>query len=479
MNKKQENSLMGHIDMLSIVRDVMRQWWVILILSVSVSLLADMWVTNNYQPEYRVSSTFVVTSKGMNANIYQNLTAANELAKNFSTILESNVLKSKIKEELGMESFGAKTSVTILPETNLMELTVTADSAMEAYHVMKSIMKNYNSVSDYVISNVIIEVLQPPIIPMTPTNPLQTKGIRNKMFLLTAVALVAGLAVLSYMKDTVKNKDEVEEKIDSRLLGTIVHERKIKSIRDVKKARNLSMLIENPLLSFRFVESNKMTASRIRSKMEKHKYKILLVTSVMENEGKSTVAANIALALAQENNNVLLIDSDFRKPAQYKIFEAGEDKVTDLPKILAKQEMSTDILSRYADTRLYTLFNKRSTTNLEYLLENGTLQKILEFAREKMDYIIMDTSPLALVSDTEELAHLADATVLVVRQDMVYAKDINDAIDALNQAGGNVIGCVFNDAIAGITEHMKQYGYGSRYGYGHYGYGGQNGKRTD
>lgn len=479
MNKKQENSLMGHMDMLSIVRDVMRQWWVILILSVSVSLLADMWVTNNYQPEYRVSSTFVVTSKGMNANIYQNLTAASELAKNFSTILESNVLKSKIKEELGMESFGAKTSVTILPETNLMELTVTADSAMEAYHVMKSIMKNYNSVSDYVISNVIIEVLQPPIIPMAPTNPLQTKGIRNKMFLLTAVALAAGLAVLSYMKDTVKNKDEVEEKIDSRLLGTIVHERKIKSIRDVKKARNLSMLIENPLLSFRFVESNKMTASRIRSKMEKHKYKILLVTSVMENEGKSTVAANIALALAQENNNVLLLDSDFRKPAQYKIFEEGEDKVTDLPKILAKQEMSTDILSRYGDTRLYTLFNKRSTTNLEYLLENGTLQKILEFAREKMDYIIMDTSPLALVSDTEELAHLADATVLVVRQDMVYAKDINDAIDALNQAGGNVIGCVFNDAITGITEHMKQYGYGSRYGYGHYGYGGQNGKRTD
>ena len=94
MNKKQENSLMGHIDMLSIVRDVMRQWWVILILSVSVSLLADMWVTNNYQPEYKVSSTFVVTSKGMNANIYQNLTAASELAKNFSTILESNVLKT-------------------------------------------------------------------------------------------------------------------------------------------------------------------------------------------------------------------------------------------------------------------------------------------------------------------------------------------------------------------------------------------------
>lgn len=479
MNKKEDENLMGKIDISSIVKDVLKEWWVILILSLSVSMFAEMWVSYNYQPEYKVSSTFVVTAKGMNANIYQNLTSAQELTKNFSQILESNVLKKKIAQELGMENFTARTSVSILPETNLMELTVVADSAMEAYHVMKSIIENYNSVSDYVISNVIIEVLQQPTIPLQPSNPLQLSGVRKKSFLFSAIVLIAIFAVLSYMKDTVKNKREVEEKVDAKLLGTIYHERKVKSIKEIKKTKNVSMLIQNPLLSFRFVESNKMTASRIRNQMQKYGHKVLLVTSVMENEGKTTVAANIALALAQENNKVLLIDCDFRKPAQYKILEAATDQIVNLPEILSEQKKDTGIMCQYKDTSLYTILNKQSSTNLEYFLENDFWKELLEKAREKMDYIIVDTSPMALVSDTEELARFADATILVIRQDMVLTKDINDAIDALNRAEGNVIGCVFNDASTGVAERVTQYGYGGHYGYGHYGYGGYYGKSTD
>ena len=101
---------------------------------------------------------------------------------------------------------------------------------------------------------------------------------------------------------------------------------------------------------------------------------------------------------------------------------------------------------------------------MEGLIENGTLKNILDFCRQKMDYIIMDTSPLSLVADTEELAEFADASVLVVRQDMVLAKDINDAVDILNQTKGRVIGCVFNDVMTGIVKDTGNYGYGGHYG---------------
>lgn len=470
MKNEKSGILTGQVDVISIGKDLFRQWWVILLLSLAVSMFANVWTNVRYKPEYTSTTTFVVTTKGMNTNIYQNLTSAQELANSFSQILDSNVLKKKVAEDLGMETFAARTSVNILPETNLIELRVTADSAMEAYNVMHSIMENYNSVSDYVIENVILEVIQQPEIPMAPSNPLNVKGVMKKSFLAALLLLTACFALLSYMKDTVKNEREVSEKLVTSLLGTIYHERKAKSLQGLKKAKDMSLLISNPMLSFRFVEANRMTASKIRNRMNRKGYKVLLVTSVGENEGKSTVAANLAYAMAQSGSNVLLMDCDFRKPAQYKIFDAEEEAVN-LPEILENRKGSSDILRKQKDVKLYTIFNRVPTTSLEKLLENGTLEKMLEFLREKMDYIILDSSPMALVADTEELAHMADATVLVVRQDMVLAKDINDVVDTLNKTKGKVMGCIFNDVVTGFTET------GSRYG-GYYGYGGEYGKRT-
>lgn len=460
------------IDPVSMIKDVSRQWWVILILSLSASLFAFVWAEKTYQPRYTVTSTFVVTAKGMNSNIYQNLSSAKELAESFSHVLDSNVLKKKVTEDLGMSSFRAETAVSILPETNLMELTVTADSAMEAFLVMRSIMKNYNSVSDYVIENVILEVLQSPKIPTAPINSLNSGQMAKKAFLIAAVFFTFCFAVASYFKDTVKNEKEFSEKVDAKMLGRIYHERKAKSLRDLKHVRSVSLLITSPLLSFRFVESNKMMGSRVRSHMDKKGAKVVLVTSVTENEGKSTVAANLAVSLAQENKKVLLMDFDFRKPVQYKILEIPPDEIANLPEVLMKKGELKNIIRKHEESNLYTVLNNTATGSISQLMESGAIRKALEFFRNKMDYIVLDTSPMALVADTEEIAKLADVSLLVVRQDVALAKEINDIIDVLNEAGGSVMGCIFNDVTGGPV------GGGSHYGYGGY-YGRYYGKRAE
>lgn len=119
------------------------------------------------------------------------------------------------------------------------------------------------------------------------------------------------------------------------------------------------------------------------------------------------------------------------------------------------------------------ILNKTSSNSIEKLLKSATLKKIVEFCRQKMDYIIIDTSPLALVSDTEELAQMADASVLVVRQDTVLTKDINDAVDILNNTRGKVLGCILNDTSSQSYNGSGHYGYG-----GHHRYGGYYGKRA-
>lgn len=94
------------------------------------------------------------------------------------------------------------------------------------------------------------------------------------------------------------------------------------------------------------------------------------------------------------------------------------------------------------------------------------LRKTIDALLKQVDYVILDTSPMALVSDGEELASLADSSLLVVQQDMMEAKYINDTIDQLNRTNAKVLGCVFNNVRKGIFSRTKANGYyGSKYNY--------------
>lgn len=464
MEERIDSGLVPQIDLISMLKDIAKEWWAILLLSLAVALFADIWVNATYQPEYKTSTTFVVTAKGMNTNVYQNLNSTQQLAQQFTEILDSNVLKKKVAQDLNMSSLNIDSSVDLVPETNLITLSVKAGTAVESYRILQSIMKNYNTVSDYAIKNVIIETIQSPAVSMAPVNPLNEKKTMVIAFIAAAAVLMVLVAGISYLRDTIKNPKDVTSKLDTRLLGSVYHEKKSKSLKLRKKKEFVSMLISNPLRSFQYAESNKMMASRVRSYLDKENAKTLLVTSVMENEGKSTVAANLALGLAQEGNRVMLIDCDFRKPAQYKIFDMEGKNGDDLGKVLTGKAGTENLIRNWNDTNLYMILNRTSSNSIETMLKSTTLRQIVGFCRQNMDYVIIDTSPLALVSDTEELAQMADASVLVVRQDTVLTKDINDAIDILNNTRGKVLGCVLNDASSSqITGSTAHYGYGGYY----------------
>ena len=464
MEERIDSENVQQIDLISMLKDIGREWITIILLSVAAALFADIWICATYQPEYKTSTTFVVTAKGMNSNIYQNLTSTKDLAQQFTEILGSNVLKKKVAQDIGVNSLDVETSVDLVPETNLITLSVKAKTAAESYRVLRSVMENYNTVSDYAIKNVIIETIQQPSVAMSPSNPLNEKRMVLKVFLIAAGCLIVLVAGISYIRDTIKNPGEVSSKLDTRLLGTIAYEKKSKSLSMNRKKGYLSMLISNPLRSFSYVESSKMAASRVRSYMDKEQAKVLLVTSVMENEGKSTVAANLALSLAQEGNRVMLMDCDFRKPAQFKIFDVRDNEETDLGDVLINHKSADRIIRNWNDSNLYMILNKTSSNSIETLLKSTTLKQIIAFCRERMDYVVVDTSPLALVADTEELAQMTDASVLVVRQDTVLAKDINDAIDILNNTRGKVIGCILNGTASQSTGGNSHYRYGGHYG---------------
>lgn len=230
-----EQNLTKQIDIFSILRDVLHEWATILLFAVSVSLLTNVAVVQTYQPEYTAKAIFTVSAKSTNNTIYQDLSSAEDLAKRFTQLLDSTVLKKTVAKDLGQDTFTAETSVKQIEKTNMVELNVSANSAMDAYRTIRSIMSNYNTVSDYVLGNVIMYVIQQPSIPLAPINSRSPiKPMAYAFFLALALGIFY-IAVLSYRRDTVKNAHQVREKVDAKLLGTISHElvrrQKTKNIR--------------------------------------------------------------------------------------------------------------------------------------------------------------------------------------------------------------------------------------------------------
>lgn len=431
------------IDKASITRDVFRQLWAIILFSIAVSLLVNTVANQGYSPEYSTSVTFVVTTRGTNTSIYKDIDSASDTASRFQTILQSGVFKRAIAKNLNLRNYDAITEVKLLEETNLITLTVKHKSALRAYQYIRAIIENYNIVSDYVIKNVVLEVIQEPKIPVMPSNP-------NKAWYYSIIGWLMGFAVaigyvafFSYLKDTVKNPHEASSKLAARLLGTVYRER-IK--RERRGTKRLSMLITNPILSFKYVESCRMMASRVLNVMNQKGVKVLLVTSVAENEGKSTIASNIALSMAQEGKKVLLIDADFRKPSVYKLFDVEKDQVPNFVEMLRTGTGVSNSIIKLKKYPLFLILNNTNTGTIEDVLANKRLASLLHFAYTTFDYVILDTAPMGLVPDAEGIASLCDASLMIVKEDTILAKNINDAIDTLNGTQAKVLGVVFNNA---------------------------------
>lgn len=448
------------IDYVSIIRGIIRQWWVIVLLTICTYMFAYVYIDSQYVPQYTTSTTFIITQRNATAysTIYSDISSAKETASNFTQILNSSVLQKKVAEELGLSSLNATVKASVISETNMIVLSVTADSAFKSFRILQSMLDNHDMVSQYLLDDVIMTMLQAPSIPMYANNTRNSRSTAAMVAIMAAMALTVFFGGLGLLRDTVKSGNELKKKLDSKLLGTVSFEYKYKTLRALIQRGQVSMLISNPILSSRYVENYKLLAARIRGKMKREGQKVLLVTSVMENEGKSTVAANIAMGIASSDDRVLLIDCDMRKPAQYKIFDIPKAKVRNFGDVLRGKNENDDYFIKLGGSYLTGILNTEYQKGSTELIDNGILSDILEDAKSDYDFIIVDSSPMALVADAEAICKYADASLLVVKQDFVLTKDLNDTIDILNMQKASFIGCVLNGVRQGFVKNGSEYG---------------------
>lgn len=467
----------------SICRDLLRNI-IVVIEAVLIGLMGAFIVQHSvYSPEYTSTATFVVNAKVGNYSSYANLAVSSEMTKVLAEIFQQPSMKSRAASNLGKGSFNGTLSASVVEGTNLMQLDVVSNDPQNSYELLCSVIEIYPEILDNVFSNAVLDVIKTPSIPHSPSNSFSSF---NKRLIVggCAFASVAAIVLLSIFRDTVKSESSFIEKVDAKLLGTVIHEKKKRSFKDLRKKKAL-LIHENAFTSLKFTESYHKITAKIEYMKHRSGDKVFAITSVAENEGKSTSASNIALSLAGRGNKVLLLDLDEKKPALFKIFETDFKEASELGDLISgKIPPEKYLFRRYKKTNLFLGLNTKPFKEYQRWFENGAIKGVIDAVREKVDYIIIDTAPLSVDAAVTNIVEIVDKTILVVRNDVVHTAAINDAVLTIKEVGGDLAGCIFNDAYpefslfgqSGFDEsgyYTKSYGkYGrySKYGkYGHYG----------
>ena len=222
-----------------------------------------------------------------------------------------------------------------------------------------------------------MEVLQYPTVPLRPVNSAGAMSAMKKVAFLTAAVTALALGIFSFMRNAVRSGSEAQKKLDCDYLGHLPHEKKNKTIASMIKRKKTSILIDNPLTGFQYVEAIR----KLRRRVEQHmgNRQVLMVTSLLENEGKSTVAVNLALSLAQKHSRVLLIDCDLRKPACHNILD-HKQFVCGIKEVLQGKANLSDAVIRHQSTQLYLLLGKKGDQNVGDLITSQRMHILLDWA---------------------------------------------------------------------------------------------------
>ena len=302
--------------------------------------------------------------------------------------------------------------------------------------------------------------------------PVSPKG---KMIYLVALVLgvgipVGGIYLLELTKFKIEGRSDGEKLTNVPIVGDI-------PLTDEKQGAIAVFENQNNLMSetFRNIRTN------LQFMLENDK-KVILVTSTVSGEGKSFISANLAISLSLLGKKVIIVGLDIRKPGLNKVFNIPRKEVG-ITQYLANPEKNLMDLVQPSDVskNLYILPGGTVPPNPTELLARDGLDKAIETLKKSFDYVILDTAPVGMVTDTLLIGRVADLSVYVCRADYTHKNEYT-LINELAENNKLPKLCTVINGLDlkrrkygyyyGYGKYGKYYGYGKRYGYG-YGYGEQ------
>lgn len=420
----------------------------------------------NYTPMYQSRAMFTVSSGYSSDDIlsysyYYDNEAAKQLAAAFPYMLGTDVMNELVKNELGVSYINGSIRAEAVADTNLFILTVTSSDPQDAYDILEAVIASYPRVALYMVDYSQVIMKSEPTVPTAPYNSFSWKGSAVKGGMLGLGLSCLAALVLAMMRKTIFSAADLKASANVPILASVART-SAKKRRSGKGIISLTHAGVDP----DFVEAMRGLRIKLLRAMTEPGAQVILVTSTLPGEGKTTISANLALSLASSGLRTVLIDTDLRKQ-DTKAAVGVNDTRPGLPEYMTDSNIKVaSMLSPVPGSSLEVICSTAAKRRPP--MNAHKLEQLIERLRPDYDYIVLDTPPCGIISDAKFICRCADAIVYVVRHDYASRNQIVDSMQELADQKAKLAGCVLNDTPA--VSHSKRYGYG-QYGYGKYGYG--------
>ncbi len=432
------------MDLQSYLRILRKNWWLILIAAV-LGTGGGVLINVEATPMYASSVTFYVStpSDAAGGNAYTANQYALAKIESYTQLMTSERLAQMIIARTGLPmSVGAvqgEISAASDLNTVLLTATVTDASPTRSLAIASAIATDFGTMVDQLDnrtskdgvagSTVVLNVTSGPTLKSAPVSPKKTTNIA--LGLIAGLAMGVGLALLRGLLDTsVRSLDLLREVSGLPVVGAVAYD---------SAAKKTPILIGDQARSIR-AESFRQLRTNLQFMNVDNPVQVLVVTSSVANEGKSTTATNLAIVYAETGRRVLLIEADMRRPrvADY----LGLERAVGLSNVLAGQVEFADVLQPWGTDGLVVLPSGSIPPNPSELLGSQNMIDLVGELRNWFDTIIIDTPPLLPVTDAVVAATWADGVILVVRYGKTTRTQIATAVRSLHAVDARILGSV-------------------------------------
>lgn len=454
---------------------ILRRSWPVILIATIVGTLIALGLSLAMTPVYQATSQLFVSVKSAGAagDAYTGGLFVQQRVKSYVDVVDSPAVLEPVIEELGLDStyigLASQVSATTPPNTVLLNVSATDTSPAQAAKIANAVAASYaNEIARLEGAKTTMDglprlggngnqtpvqatVIKPAEVPTAAISP-RTK-LNVLLGALLGLLVGVGIAVLRFTLDTsVKSSEELEQSADSTTLGVVTFDPDAKT---------------NPLVTLRGTPRAEAFRS-IRTNLQyvdvDNPPRTVVITSSLPEEGKSTTACNLAIAVAQAGSKVLLLEADLRRPkvAEY----LGVDGSRGLTDVLIAQATLDNTIIHWQRGLLDFLPAGAIPPNPSELLASHQMADLLAELAKRYDLVILDAPPLLPVTDAAILSTAADGAILVARHGTIKREQVADSADALRQVNARIFGTVLNFV---PMRKRRKYGYGYEYGYG-YGY---------
>lgn len=451
---------------------LLRAQWITVFATALVTILGAVAFTLLQTPLYEASTRlFVSTTAGSSPNdLYLGSRYSQERVLSYTQLIMGETLAQRTVDRLNLDMSGAtlKTKITAKskPNTVLIDVSVLDASPVRARDIANALSDEFVVMARELETpgqgarpeaRVVVE--QRASVPSAPTVPNKTLNTAVGLFLGGALGFAFAL-LRDRLDNTVKSQETLERITGTGTVGYIPFSKEISTTRAISFDTDHSPVAE----AFRKLRTN------LHFLAVDHPPRLIVVTSSAPAEGKSTTATNIALALAEAEHDVVLVDGDLRRPSLAKYLDLVGS--VGFSSVLSGGAELDQVLQETRFPRLTFLAAGPIPPNPSELLSSLAARKMLSELRARYDYVIIDSSPLLAVTDGAILAAEADGALIAVRAGKTKRDALAHAIGMLNDVGAALLGALLTmTPTRGTASYAYTYDY-----YGH-GYGSRDNSR--